>query len=455
MLYTLDVTATFKGENIRSVDQLRRKMELLFNNVTLVNLMAVRDGPHTTFKMVVNKFNFLNLICHDNYGYFEDDYELLISNFYPNADGSMDCYRLPDTPLKLVEKFNDIDGYNKELTITVRRGKDPNDQPARGLQTYHLMSDSKEVIKVLQHFDLLGKIVRCTKATPQRPTLQIKLIETVRDTFDLENYLEPCLIYRPAPQSAEAGATELWAHLHRSGDNQRKRVTIEGVDGITNLDEIKHRLSYHGELLTDLQLGYWESNEDELAGLSKIPNGDVKVFMKLKVELNFILIGKDAFRVTYQNQSPQCSYCYSWLHRAGQCDRKHLGRAALHQTYLDKWKRLVDYKERTDDNNEEPATVAVTSTPSTPVASAPPSASLFQAPQANEATAAGHAQSAPAAAATDEEGWSKVRNRKHKKQGSKGSSGLETDNSTDSDDPEATTTKPALGETIKDQQDPY
>ena len=81
MLYTLDVTATFKGENIRSVDQLRRKMELLFNNVTLVNLMAVRDGPHTTFKMVVNKFNFLNLICHDNYGYFEDDYELLISNF--------------------------------------------------------------------------------------------------------------------------------------------------------------------------------------------------------------------------------------------------------------------------------------------------------------------------------------------------------------------------------------
>ena len=121
--------------------------------------------------VVVNKLNFLNLICHDNYGTFEDDYELFISNFYPNTEGSSSCYRLPDSPLKMVERFNNIDGSNRELTVTIRRGKDPTDQPARGMQTYHLMSDPKEVIKVLEHFDLLGKIVRCTKATPQRPTL--------------------------------------------------------------------------------------------------------------------------------------------------------------------------------------------------------------------------------------------------------------------------------------------
>ena len=137
----LDVTAIFKGENIRSVDQLSRKMELFFNNVTPVDMMAVRNGPHTTFKIVVNKLNFLNLICHDNYGTFEDDYELFISNFYLNSDGSSSCYRLPDSPLKMVERFNNIDGSNRELTVTIRRGKNPTDQPARGMQTYHLMSD--------------------------------------------------------------------------------------------------------------------------------------------------------------------------------------------------------------------------------------------------------------------------------------------------------------------------
>ena len=433
----LDVTAIFKGENIRSVDQLSRKMELFFNSVTPVDMMTVRNGPHTTFKIVVNKLNFLNLICHDNYGTFEDDYELFISNFYLNSDGSSSCYRLPDSPLKMVERFNNIDGSNRELTVTIRRGKDPTDQPARGMQTYHLMSDPKEVIKVLEHFDLLGKIVRCTKATPQRPTLQIKLSETVLDTFDLDNYMEPCLIYHPAPQSIDAGATELWAHLYRSGDNQRKRVTIEGVEGITDMKEIKHRLSYHGELLTDLQPRYWDSNDGDLAGLSNIPNGDVTVFMNLKVELNFILIGKDAFRVTYQNQSPQCSYCYSWLHRAGQCDRKHMGRAALHQSYLDKWVRLVGYQDKIgDDRNvlEAPETEAEAPTPSSPSTSSPPAVALFRTPKTSGATAAD-------AAADD--GWSKVTSRKQKKRSSKSSSAQDTDNSTDSDDLDSTASKSA------------
>ena len=75
-------------------------------------------------------------------------------------EGVISCYKVPDTPLKMVERFNDIDGHNKELTITIRRGLDPTDKPAFGLKTFNLMSDPREVIKVLKHFDLVGKIAR-------------------------------------------------------------------------------------------------------------------------------------------------------------------------------------------------------------------------------------------------------------------------------------------------------
>ena len=445
LFYTLDLIVVFKGENIRSEEQLSRKMEVLFDNVSYVSAMVVRDGWNTRFKMVVDKQNFMYLILHSNFGSFEDDYDFLISDFHPNLDGNTSCYKVPDTPLKMVERFNDIDGHNKELTITIRRGLDPTDKPAFGLKTFNLMSDPREVIKVLKHFDLVGKIARVTKATPQRPTLQVKLTASVLETFDLNNYMDPCSIYRPSPQSAEAGETELWAHLHRSGDNQRKRLTIEAVDGVADLDEIKHRLSYHGEMLTDLEPRYWESNDDELAGLCKIPNGDYSVFMKLKIELNFVIIGRDAFRVTYQNQSPQCSYCMSWLHRTGQCDRRHLGRSALQQEYNLKWMRLVGYEERPSKTNtesefggtanndgslfkaQEPADNAMAGDDPNKAANTdgdasqeaptpPPKASLFKSQE-------------PADVGGE---WSKV-NRKQKKRGSKSSSS-HGDNSSDSEE---------------------
>ena len=87
LLYTLEVIAVFKGENIRSGDQLHRKMDALFDNVSIVNIMIVRDGWNTRFKLVVDKCNFMKLICHDNHGSFEDDYDFLIRDFHPNLDG--------------------------------------------------------------------------------------------------------------------------------------------------------------------------------------------------------------------------------------------------------------------------------------------------------------------------------------------------------------------------------
>ena len=438
LLYTLDVTAVFKGEIIRSEEQLSRKMEALFDNVSLVNIMAVRDGWNIRFKMVVDKRNFMNLICHDNFGSFENDYDFLISDFHPNLDGNTTCYRAPDTPLKMVDKFNNIDGQNKELTITIRRGTDPTAKPAFGLKTFFLMSDPKEVIKVLEHFELVGKVARVTKASPQRPTLQIKLTASVLETFDSTNYMDPVAIYRPSPQSVEAGETELWAHLRRSDDNQRKMLTIEGVDGIVDLDEIKHRLSDQGELLTDLQPRYWESNEDELAGLCRIPNGDVSVFMDLNIELNYVIIGRDAYRVTYKNQPLQCSHCMSWHHRSGQCDRRHLGKSTLLLDYQQKWMRLVGYKERLPETNTTHASGEVAGYEATPGSiqapdTPPPTASLFKEPKL--AGEAGEDSSLKPTGTDEEAGgkWSKVEGRKRRNRGSKNLSS-QSENSSDSDD---------------------
>ena len=437
LLYTLDVIAVFKGENIRSEEQLSRKMEILFDNVNTVNIMAVRDGWNTRFKMVVDKRNFMTLICHDNLGSFEDDYDFLISDFHPNLEGNTSCYREPDTPLKMVEKFNNIDGQNRELTITIRRGTDPTDRPAFGMKTYNLMSDPKEVIKVLEHFNLVGKVARVTKAAPNRPTLQIKLTASVLETFDLNNYMDPCSIYRPSPQSIEAGETELWAHLHRSGDNQRKRLTIEGVDGVSDLEEIKHRLSYHGELLTDLQPRFWESNDDELAGLTRIPNGDITVFMKLNIELNYVIIGRDSFKMNYQNQPLQCSHCMSWLHRYGQCDRRHLSKSALLQEYHLKWMRQVGYMERSPVTNSGDTRDNSHQAPETP----PPKALLFKEPK----LADDKEKEAPNNLTnTDDEAggeWSHIKQRRQKKRGSKGSPN-QSGSSSESDESSKPSLKP-------------
>ena len=109
-----------------------------------------------------------------------------------------------------------------------------------------------------------------------------------------------------------------------------------------DLEQVKHRLSYHGEIVSDLEPMVWIDPLERHVGIA---NGDIRVFMKIKIEFNFLLFGRDAFKVSYPNQPPQCSVCYSFAHRANACDRRHIGRVSLHWDYLQKWKRLVGYED--------------------------------------------------------------------------------------------------------------
>ena len=339
-LYSINIDAFFKGEIIRSDQSFMMKLESLFHGVRVRSAKVTRIGDRTEYQAVVDKDAFLSLIRHNSYGVFRGDYKLEITDFCVNEG---DIIVTPESPLKLAPAKKEVDGLDQELTITMRRGKEPTDRPAPGMQTFNLMTDPNEVFRILEHFELEGKVTRCTKATPQRPTLQIRLTDSVEKLFTEEYHKEPCLVYNPSPQSVATGATQLWAHMHISSQNLPKRVVIEGIDGLVDLEEVKHRLSYQGEVISDLEKMVWK---DPQMRFTNVANGDICVFMKIRVEFNYLLFGRDSYKVSYQNQPLQCSICYSFSHRATSCDKRHIGRATLHFDYLSKWKRQVGFIER-------------------------------------------------------------------------------------------------------------
>ena len=349
--YSLDLNVHFKGETIRTENQLFDKLEILFDGVCYRTLKVTRAGNDMKYQAVVDKENFLLLMRHKNYGDFDGDYKFLVSSFHENVGDDQEVFRTPDTPLKLAPQDNIIDGLDDEVTITMRRGRDPTDRPAKGMQSFNLLKDPSEVLRILEHFNLYDKVTRCTKATPQRPTLQVQLKAPVGELFDGNYYKSPCLVYKPTSQSEEGGATPLFAHIHLTSEIMPRRVVIDGIFGMVDLASVKHRLSYHGELVSDLEPMMWNDPR-----LEDLPNGDICVFMKIKFEFNFLLFGKDSYKVTYQNQPQQCSVCYSFEHRTNSCDRRHLGRVSLHFDYLQKWKRLVGFTELRKNEDSQPTT---------------------------------------------------------------------------------------------------
>ena len=350
-LYSLDLNVHFRGETIRTESQLFDKLEILFDGVCYRTLKVTRAGNDMKYQAVVDKENFLLLMRHRNYGDFDGDYRFLVSGFHENEGEDQEVFRTPDTPLKLAPQDNIIDGLDDEITVTMRRGRDPTDRPARGMQSFNLLKDPSEVLRILEHFDLYDKVTRCTKATPQRPTLQVQLKAPVGELFDGNSYKAPLLVYNPTSQSEEGGATPLYAHIHLTSEIMPRRVVIDGIFGMVDLESVKHRLSYHGELVSDLEPMMWNDPR-----LENLPNGDICVFMKIKFEFNFLLFGKDSYKVTYQNQPQQCSVCYSFDHRTNSCDRRHLGRVSLHFDYLQKWKRLVGFTELRKKEDSQPTT---------------------------------------------------------------------------------------------------
>ena len=358
--YSLDLDVYFKGETIRTERQLYGKLESLFEGLRYRDLRVTRQGNDFHSQAVVDKENFLGIIRNNNYGVFDGDYTFVIKDFQEFVAEDEDTtatHGNDENVLKPTPAENIVDGMNEELTITVRRGPDPTDRPARGLQTFNLMSDPAEVIKVLKHFKIEKKISRVTKPTPQRPTLQVRLTSSVDQLFGEDEYIQPCLIYDPTPQSMEAGYTQLHAHLHSSSESLARRIVIEGIHGIINLSDVKHRLQYHGELISDIKPLFWNLDGEDC--LSGIPNGEVCVFMKLKYEINYLVFGRESFRVTYQNQPVGCSICFSWLHRSASCDMRNVGRDQLRSDYLQKWKRMVNFEERGPEEPLEPGSPTI------------------------------------------------------------------------------------------------
>ena len=114
---------------------------------------------------------------------------------------------IPKAPVKptLYEPERDPN----ELTITIRKGKDPTDAPAAGTRTYNLMSDPVQVSRVIDHFNIMDKATRITKPTLAIPTLQVRLRETFAKLMaDGLINTNPVKI-----QKASKGKIELWAHL--------------------------------------------------------------------------------------------------------------------------------------------------------------------------------------------------------------------------------------------------
>jgi hypothetical protein len=349
--YSVDVDLSFKGERINSDGALHRRLGSLFTEIKFTDAKVIRRGSHIKYRVVLDKENFINFSQSESMGIFEGDYSARILGFYANDDDEEVAYIEPDTPIKKTRTYTDAlrKGEKNDLTITIRRGRHETDMVARGWNTYNILSEPKEVVKILDHYNLTPYITSVTKPTPAIPTLEIKLLKTIR-AIRTEKGIneEPLLIYDPTPQMKAAGSSELWAHARLDNTTPPKRVKIEGIVGRIEKEDLQHELNYFGEVMTTTLLTWGGDGP-----LKDIPNGDVAVYMKLETEINFLIFGATAYKVSYPMQAVQCSYCFSWQHRAGGCDRLSENRRDLLMDYKRKWRRQVGYKMRGQEQSED------------------------------------------------------------------------------------------------------
>ena len=256
----------------------------------------------------MDKTNFLAFRLSPSYGSFEGDYHVLIKGFYVNPLNDHSPVLAPDSPIKLASYADKVKKGSNELTITIRSGPEATDPPARGLTGFNILNDNNEMVSLLKHFNLLGQVTQVSKPTPGIPTLEIKLKDTLQNMVN-QNIItrEPHMLYNPSPQSLAFGSTALFAHVRIDPGLSPRSILIEGVGGRVDMTELKHILSYHGETLTDLQPQVWARE----GPLKDIENGDIACSIKLKIELGFILMNNNAFKVTYPGQPMQCSNCFS------------------------------------------------------------------------------------------------------------------------------------------------
>ena len=345
-VFTVELNVNFRGAEIRSTEQLRYRMDGLFPQISFKDICVTKPRSFHVYQVVLDTENLVELVNHPNYGMFEGDYTVKVLSYMFNKTNDGTVEEIVDSPMKSFTGFKARVGEEKELVIVMRRGPNPTDAPARGMQTFRIFSELTEVTRVLDHFNLLGKVTRVSQATPSIPTLAVALkmpVEFLQANGELVN-VEPMRVYNPSPQSIESGHSELWAHLRL--DQKTKRIVIEGINGRANMQEVRHKLTFHGELKGGIAPTIWTADENEaLAGVEK---GDVAVSIDLEYEINYLIMGRTAFRVSYQGQAMQCHYCFSWDHTGRNCWRKNERRDDLLRSYHEKWKRQMGYQKKED-----------------------------------------------------------------------------------------------------------
>ena len=347
-LFTVELNVNFKGDEVRSTDQLRNKLERLFSpDVRFNDINVTKPRSYYIYKVVLDTENMTAFVNHGSYGVFEGDYTIDIIEYKFNYTDNGTVENFVDSPMKRYEGFKRRDGgdYEHELVITMRRGGNASDAPARGMQTFRILSNMTEVTKILGHFNLLGKVKRVSKATPAVPTLAVRLtlpLEQIGGTINES----PVRVYNPSPQSMQQGSTELWAHVRLDRNQQTKRLTIEGINGRSDLQEVEHKLSYHGTLKSELTPTFWTTDDSE--EMVNVEDGGIAVTMDLHFELNYLVMGRTAYRVSYQGQKFQCNFCFSWDHESRGCWRRSGGerREDLLKQYDEKWRRQMKYEKK-------------------------------------------------------------------------------------------------------------
>ena len=347
--YTVTLMVDFKGSEIRNDAQLVRKLEMFKPEVKFKDVKVIWRRGIAKYLVALDTHYFLELINHEEYGEFPNNHEVVVKSYkYNNSeDGKIDDDQ--DSPLKKMvsNAANNDDEFR--MVVTMRRGPNPSDAPVRGMKTFRILSDKKEITNICKHFKIPKEEVRAVaRATPSVPTLEIELNTKVVDILD-ELELEPIKVYEPTNDLYNE--PELWAHLRVNKKEAFKWITIEGIGQRASMDEVCHKLSYMGRILERPVENTWKIGDGEDDYLKDIKNGDISVKMKLDFEVNYLITGMTAYKVNYQGQAKQCGFCFSWRHsRVSECPRRNqgAGREELLRNYYESWKKEVGYKKRLD-----------------------------------------------------------------------------------------------------------
>ena len=337
-LVTVDLGIWFRLEKINSNYGFQRKMTSLFPEVNFCDLKVSRRGGDTYHRAILNTRNLSKLINSPNLGTFGDDYSIGINGVHINEEEEgEEGADIPDTPLKAVEENKKVE--DNVLQIDLRKSSEKNGPMARGVHTYNLLSNFTEVESILTHFNIaLEDVEALIKPTPAIPSLLVGLKKNLTDWVK-ENDVrrDPFLLYDPSPQSERMGRSQIWAHAVLEDNQYERRVTIEGIYKRVSEAEIVYNLSYNGDVLTKPQPATWKGTD--------LPNGDLVVNMRLKMEMNFIIIKGEAFKVSYAKQERQCSHCFSFCHKNYECEKWETDARTLMFDYYKKWQKQVGYKD--------------------------------------------------------------------------------------------------------------